>query len=149
MSDHPTRRRFLQSTAATAAAAAFLPRVPALGDDDATRLVQFPQKLGLILHTDRPPNLETPLNYFREDLTPNEAFFVRWHLALVPTSIDEKTFRLVLKGHVDQPLSLSLESLKKDFEPASVVAVNQCSGNSRAHFEPRVPGGQWGDGAMG
>jgi sulfite dehydrogenase len=32
---------------------------------------------------------------------------------------------------------------------ASIVAVNQCSGNSRSHFEPRVPGGQWGHGAMG
>ena len=30
-----------------------------------------------------------------------------------------------------------------------MVAVNQCSGNSRSLFEPRVPGGQWGNGAMG
>jgi len=63
--------------------------------------------------------------------------------------VHEATFRLVLKGHVDSPLSLSLDALKKDFEPTSVVAVNQCSGNSRSFFEPRVPGGQWGNGAMG
>ena len=28
-------------------------------------------------------------------------------------------------------------------------AVNQCSGNSRGFFQPRVPGGQWANGAMG
>jgi DMSO/TMAO reductase YedYZ molybdopterin-dependent catalytic subunit len=143
------RRQFLQTTAA-AAAATLLPRVPAFAADDAAiRFVKFPEKTDLILLTDRPPQLETPLKYFLQDLTPNDAFFVRWHLALIPTSIDEKTFRLVVKGHVDQPLSLSLDELRKGFEPASVVAVNQCSGNSRSFFEPRIPGGQWGNGAMG
>src|SRR5208282_3674764 len=28
-------------------------------------------------------------------------------------------------------------------------AVNQCSGNSRGFFDPRVAGGQWANGAMG
>jgi len=35
------------------------------------------------------------------------------------------------------------------FKPVFVAAVNQCSGNSRSFFQPRVPGGQWGHGAMG
>jgi hypothetical protein len=30
-----------------------------------------------------------------------------------------------------------------------LVAVNQCSGNSRGYFQPRVTGGQWSNGAMG
>jgi DMSO/TMAO reductase YedYZ molybdopterin-dependent catalytic subunit len=30
-----------------------------------------------------------------------------------------------------------------------IAAVNQCSGNSRGFFQPRVPGGEWGNGAMG
>jgi len=30
-----------------------------------------------------------------------------------------------------------------------LAAVNQCSGNSRGFFEPRVPGAEWADGAMG
>jgi hypothetical protein len=30
-----------------------------------------------------------------------------------------------------------------------LVAVNQCSGNSRGFLQPRVPGAQWGNGAMG
>lgn len=112
-------------------------------------LVRFPEKTDLILLTDRPPQLETPLKYFTQDLTPNDAFFVRWHLADVPTKVDTKTFRLTLKGNVEQELSLSLDELKQQFEPVSVTAVNQCSGNSRALFEPRVAGGQWMNGAVG
>ena len=42
-----------------------------------------------------------------------------------------------------------MEDLKTKFPPARVVAVNQCSGNSRGRFAPRVLGGEWGDGAMG
>ena len=30
-----------------------------------------------------------------------------------------------------------------------MAAVNQCSGNSRGFFEPRVDGGEWANGAMG
>lgn len=116
---------------------------------DSRQMVRFPEKTELILLTDRPPQLETPLKYFTQDLTPNEAFFVRWHLADVPIRVDTKTFRLNIKGNVEQELSLSLEELKQQFEPVSVTAVNQCSGNSRALFEPRVPGGQWLNGAVG
>jgi DMSO/TMAO reductase YedYZ molybdopterin-dependent catalytic subunit len=56
---------------------------------------------------------------------------------------------LNLTGFVDQPLSLSIDDLKNQFEPVSVVAVAQCSGNSRGFFTPRVAGGQWGNGAIG
>jgi DMSO/TMAO reductase YedYZ molybdopterin-dependent catalytic subunit len=113
------------------------------------QLVKFPEKTDLILLTDRPPNLETPLRWYRQDLTPNEAFYVRWHLGILPTRVDSGEFRLAVVGHVDRPLSLSLEELRKGFEAVSVVAVNQCSGNSRRYFEPRIPGAQWGNGALG
>lgn len=110
----------------------------------------FPEKASdLILHTDRPVNLETPLHYFRDDLTPNEAFFVRWHLPNLPKSIDLRSYRLAISGHVDKPQSLLVSELKSRFAPTTIVAVNQCSGNSRAAFEPRVPGVQWRAGAMG
>ncbi len=112
-------------------------------------LARYPQKTDLILLTDRPPQLETPLRYFQSDLTPNDAFFVRWHLSGIPTSVDEKSFRLEISGRVRKPLSLSLSDLRTKFEPVSLVALCQCSGNSRSLFEPRVPGGQWGNGAMG
>ena len=112
-------------------------------------MARFPEKTDLILLTDRPPQLETPIKYFQIDLTPNEAFFVRWHLAGIPFSVDTKTFRLAVHGQVNSELSLSLDDLKSQFEPVSIVAVNQCSGNSRSLFDPRVPGGQWGNGAVG
>jgi DMSO/TMAO reductase YedYZ molybdopterin-dependent catalytic subunit len=112
-------------------------------------MATFPEKTELILLTDRPPQLETPLHYFQKDLTPNDAFFVRWHLGIVPTTIDPATFRLSLGGHVEQALSLSVDEMKKNFEPVSYVAVAQCSGNSRSLYEPRVLGGQWGNGAVG
>jgi sulfite dehydrogenase len=111
-------------------------------------LVRYPQKTDLILLTDRPPQLETPLRYFQTDLTPNEAFFVRWHLSGIPTSVDTRSFRLDVTGHVRAPLSLSLHDLHSRFEAVSLVALCQCAGNSRSSFEPRVPGGQWGNGAM-
>jgi hypothetical protein len=37
----------------------------------------------------------------------------------------------------------------RNFKPVSVAATNQCSGNSRSRLQPRVPGAQWGNGAMG
>lgn len=114
------------------------------------KLVQFPQKRPLILLTMRPPQLETPFTVFNEGvLTPNDAFFVRYHLAGIPTSVDTDQFRLDVKGKVASPLRLSLAGLKSAFEPVEVVAVNQCSGNSRGFSRPRVPGGQLGNGAMG
>ena len=66
-------------------------------------LVRYPQKTDLILLTDWPPQLETPLRYFQSDLTPNQAFFVRWHLSGIPTSIDLREFRLEVGGHVQKP----------------------------------------------
>jgi len=113
-------------------------------------LVQLPQKRPLIGLTARPPQLETPFEVFDEGiLTPNDAFFVRYHLSGVPTAIDPASYRLTVGGHVDNPLALSLAELKRDFPVQEVVAVNQCSGNGRGFFAPRLGGGQLGNGAMG
>ena len=112
-------------------------------------LVRYPQKTDLILLTSRPPQLETPMKWFDRAITPNEAFFVRYHVFPIPAAVDLATWRLHVGGHVDRALELSMEDLKTKFPAVSVTAVNQCSGNSRGRFAPRVLGGQWGDGAMG
>lgn len=113
-------------------------------------LVAYPGKRPMLRLTARPPQLETPFAVFDEGaLTPNDAFFVRYHLAGLPTEIDLDTYRLDVAGHVATPLSLSLDALKRDFAPVEIVAVNQCSGNSRGFVEPRVGGGQLGNGGMG
>ncbi len=109
----------------------------------------FPQKGEMILQRTRPPLLETPFEVFDQGVfTPNDRFYVRWHWSVIPDEIDVAKFRLVVRGHVDSPLSLSLDELMA-LPRFEIAAVNQCSGNSRGLFTPRVPGGEWGNGAMG
>ncbi|OWK29893.1 molybdopterin-dependent oxidoreductase [Sphingomonas mucosissima] len=109
----------------------------------------FPQKGAMILQRARPALLETPMEVFQQSLyTPNDRFFVRWHWGDLPTSIDVETYRIRVGGHVERPLSISLAQLLR-MPRIELAAVNQCSGNSRGLFEPRVPGAQWGHGAMG
>jgi DMSO/TMAO reductase YedYZ molybdopterin-dependent catalytic subunit len=110
--------------------------------------MRFPGKVPMRALNDLPPCLEAPWSAFRTDLTPNEAFYVRWHLQIIPTAVDPRTWRLKVGGHVEHPLELSLDDLRR-MKQLSVVAVNQCSGNSRSLFAPRVPGAQWANGAMG
>jgi sulfite dehydrogenase len=113
-------------------------------------LVAYPGKRPLIRLTTRPPQLETPFSVFDEGvITPNDAFFVRYHLAGIPLKIDPDAFRVTIQGKVESPLSLTLTELKSNFEPIEITAVNQCAGNSRGFFEPRVAGGQLANGAMG
>ena len=112
-------------------------------------LVAFPQKRPLMVLTPRPPQLETPFSLFDEGVfTPNDAFFVRWHLADIPTSIDASKHRIRVTGAVDKALSLSIADLRR-MPAVEIAAVNQCSGNSRGFFAPRLAGGQWQNGAMG
>src|SRR5271170_565874 len=112
-------------------------------------LVAYPGKRPLIRLTTRPPQLETPFSVFNEGITtPNDAFFVRYHLGDIPKEIDSDKFHTEIKGQVNTPLTLSLADLR-GFEPVEVVAVLQCSGNSRGFVQPRVGGGQSGNGAMG
>ncbi len=155
----PESRRDWLKRAALVGAGSLINRALAAPESDAVtlpfangerKLVKFPQKRPLIMLTRRPPQLETPLSAFNEGIiTPNDAFFVRYHLANVPLKLDDETFRLTVKGSVKTELSLSLADLKKDYEQVEVTAVAQCSGNSRGFFTPRVGGGQLANGAMG
>ena len=114
-------------------------------------LVAYPEKRPLIVLTSRPPQLETPFEVFNDGLiTPNDAFFVRYHNAGIPTSIDADTHVIKIGGNaVGKPFELTMADLRGQFKPVEIVAVNQCSGNSRGHFSPRVTGGQLSNGAMG
>ena len=154
-----SRRRFLRATA-LAGAGGFLAGGAATALAEATvtlpfanglrPLVKYPQKRPLLLLTTRPPQLETPFSVFNEGvITPNDAFFVRYHHAQIPTEIDPEEFRVAIKGKVNTPLTLSVADLRKQFEPVELIAVNQCSGNGRGFSNPRVAGGQMGNGAMG
>ncbi|MBV8150174.1 MAG: molybdopterin-dependent oxidoreductase, partial [Candidatus Eremiobacteraeota bacterium] len=153
-----SRRAFLTSAAAAAALAAAGESAGAAQErwvelpmtNGRRPLVAYPQKRPLIVQANRPPILETPFSVFdKGELTPNDAFFVRWHEAGIPMTVDAQAFRLQVHGLVNKPLSLSVADLQTQFEPVEIVAVNQCSGNSRGLFNPRVPGGEWANGAMG
>lgn len=126
----------------------FSPPLPG-GPNERPLITNFPTKGPMVLQRTRAPLLETPFEVFDKGVfTPNDQFFVRWHWANIPTQIDVDAFRLTVRGHVNQTLSLSLPEILS-MPRAEVVAVNQCSGNSRGYFQPRVAGGEWGNGAMG
>ena len=136
----PSRRRFVQGAGLFALGASPLAALAAGRDtgegvtfaDGPRPMVTYPQKRPLIRVHTRPPHLETPFSVFNEGpITANDAFFVRYHLANIPLAVDPATYRLTVKGKVNTPLNLSLAELKALAEPVEVVAVNQCSGNSR------------------
>src|SRR5262245_66544508 len=95
------------------------PRMSALAQDDpllaGRPLVRYPEKTDLILLTPRPPQLETPMKYFDRAITPNVAFFVRYHVVPIPTAVDLATWRLKITGHVERPLELARDDLKTQF----------------------------------
>ncbi len=139
----------LLGTSAWKAAAATFVELPFL-NGQRQLVTNFPQKGAMLLQRSRPPLLETPFEVFDHGVfTPNDRFYVRWHLANIPTTIEPAVFRLNVRGHVREKISLTLADLVGDFEPFEIAAVNQCSGNSRGFFQPRVPGGEWANGAMG
>jgi len=58
----------------------------------------FPQKAEMILQRSRPPLLETPMEVFdRGVFTPNDQFYVRWHWAVIPNSVDVNSFKLLVR----------------------------------------------------
>ncbi|WP_345986423.1 molybdopterin-dependent oxidoreductase [Sulfurimonas sp. HSL-1656] len=146
------RRSFLKGALAGAGVTALGPEAFAAGqpvDNRKISSIPFPQKRPMITYSDRPPLLESPRYVFAHPVTPNDMFFVRWHMPDIPTHIDLGTFRIKVNGLVERELSLSVDQLKHDFEPVEVYAVLQCGGNSRSAFKPTAGGIQWGSGAMG
>ena len=92
-----TRREFLKTSggvilagtgqiipASVIGAIAGMPAELPEGTLESAALEALPGKVALIKRSYRPPNFETPLAYFREAFTPNNAFFVRYHLAGIP-----------------------------------------------------------------
>jgi DMSO/TMAO reductase YedYZ molybdopterin-dependent catalytic subunit len=108
----------------------------------------LPGKKPLIKLSYRPPNYESPIEYLRTEITPNDQFFVRYHLSDIPR-VDAKTWKLAIGGEgANEEIQLGLDELKQ-LPSAEVVALCQCSGNRRGLFQPHVPGVEWGYGAMG
>ena len=151
------RRDLLTGAAATALAtrAAQAADLPWLSSQlpDGTRaeagLATLPGKRPLIRLADRPPNYETQVQAFQDAITPNDQFFIRYHLAKIPDRAALQDWSLAIGGDAaGKPVTLTLDDLAA-LPQTEVVAVCQCSGNRRGLFQPHVPGVQWGYGAMG
>ncbi len=130
----PSRREWLAYTLAAAGLAG------------AQQAVTIPGKRPMLVHSDWPEDLETPVSYFTTWLTPNDVFFVRQHLPR--PKVDESAYRLTLNGRVSKELALTAADLRK-LPQYTVPATLECTGDGRAFFRPRVPGAQWGRGAIG
>lgn len=112
--------------------------------DDA---VSIPGKRSLILHNDRPEDLETPVSYYDSWLTPTSSFYVRQHIPR-PAPIDAGAYRLTVNGLVSKPVELTLADLQR-LPQQTVPATLECAGNGRGFYRPQVAGIQWGRGAIG
>jgi len=157
-----SRRYFLGSTAAAGAAlvgglgrlpeaeaaiADLTPGVPE-GVGSYATMATLPGKKPLIQLADRPPNYEAPIEYLRTPITPNDQFYVRYHLSDTP-EVDAKTYKISVGGDgANGQAEITLDDLKK-MPAVEVAAVNQCSGNRRGLSQPHVQGVEWGYGAMG
>jgi DMSO/TMAO reductase YedYZ molybdopterin-dependent catalytic subunit len=150
-----TRRSFLNTIAggiALANAGLMSRRAQAelpLGAVDSAVRDTLSGKQPLIKRSFRPPNYESPVEFFEEPITPNDRFFVRWHLSNIPR-VNVESWRLHVGGNgAERGLELTMDQLQRDFDHVELVAVCQCAGNRRGLSDPHVPGVEWGYGAMG
>ncbi len=149
------RREFFKKAVVTAGSVALGGTVLEAGetthpvDDRKITSIAFPEKRPMIMYSDRPPLLESPREVFTSALTPNDLFFVRWHMPMIPSHINRGSFKVKIDGHINREISLSLKDLKTKFKQVELTAVLQCGGNSRSAFHPTASGIQWGAGAMG
>jgi len=109
--------------------------------------VVIPGKGPMILHNDRPEDLETLVRSYNSYLTPVDIFFVRQHIPR-PGPIDPEAYRLTVNGMVSKPAQMTLADLRK-LPQYTVTATLECTGNGRGFYSPKVPGIQWGRGAVG
>jgi DMSO/TMAO reductase YedYZ molybdopterin-dependent catalytic subunit len=121
----------------------------AAGTRDEAVFDTLPGKQKLIKLSYRPPNYEAPLACLGSAITPNDRFFVRYHLSQIPNIAELQDWSLSLGGDAaGKEVKLSMADLAK-LPQTEVTAVCQCSGNRRGLSDPHVAGVQWGVGAMG
>lgn len=145
-----SRRRFLAAAAAGGAAAlgACEAPEPATGAEDAGQRTWFKDPTPLIRHG---TNLETPAEFIRGTITPNDLFFVRSH---GPTpEIDAATYRLRVEGDaVTSPLELTLDDVLA-LPSRALITYVECAGNWRSFFREThgrtATGTQWRTGGAG
>lgn len=101
---------------------------------------------GMIVRQHEPRNLEMPFGSLTEWTVPAERFYVRSHFAL--PKIDPAGFKLVVEGHVENRLELSLAEVKK-LAAVTTPLTLECAGNGRVFLVPAARGLQWAHGGVG
>src|SRR6267378_6878966 len=140
-----SRRAFLKTASAAAVAAGAVH--PLLSWAAENSAIAIPGKDGMIVRSSRFLDLETPVEFMTSWITPVNHFFVRNHM-FEPAKFDAKAWQLSITGEVEKPLTLTLADLEK-LSVHSIVNTMECAGNGRSLQNPKVPGIQWGKGAVG
>ncbi|MCY4498976.1 MAG: sulfite oxidase [Rhodospirillaceae bacterium] len=104
-------------------------------------------KDGLTVLNDRPLCAETPPHLLDDDITPTSRHFVR-NNGLPPEDVDAASWRLTIDGLVENPMTLSIDDLKRQFDVVTEALTLECGGNGRAFFDPPAKGNQWTYGAV-
>ena len=95
----------------------------------------------MIVRSYRFLDLETPVEFMTEWLTPVNHFFVRNHM-FEPAKVDASKWKLTIGGQVEKPIVFTLADLEK-VPVHSVTNAMECAGNGRTLQNPKVPGIQW------
>src|SRR5215210_7417585 len=98
----------------------------------------FDKHPDLVVRQVNPFNAGPPPKLLRQSyITPTALFFVRNH-GDVP-KVEADAYRLEVTGRVLQPLTLSLDDIKNNFEHVDVSATLQCAGNRREELSAVKP----------
>jgi DMSO/TMAO reductase YedYZ molybdopterin-dependent catalytic subunit len=102
----------------------------------------------MIVHNDRPWNIETPVHLLDDPFTPTDKMFVR-NNGLMPTDLNAEEWTLTIEGEsVPNPKTYTLADLKSKFKHYTYALVLECGGNGRSEMNPPATGNQWGYGAV-
>ena len=114
-------------------------------------LAQYGKDANLIVLGDKPFVAETPAHLLDDEVTPLDVLFVR-NNGLVPEreKLDADAWKLTIDGEsAEQPLTLSMADLKKNFSATTQHITLECAGNGRSEFYPLAKGNQWTTGGVG
>lgn len=90
---------------------------------------------------------ETPAHLLDDEITPIARHFIR-NNGKFPSRRDPSGWVLTIDGEVENPLRLTVATLKSQFQPVTLRLLLECAGNGRAGYVPRTPGEPWTVGAV-
>jgi DMSO/TMAO reductase YedYZ molybdopterin-dependent catalytic subunit len=97
----------------------------------------------LLVLSEEPLNAETKLDEKTPSITSAGRHYVRTHFPIPAAPLS-----IVLEGASPAPAAISLDEIRA-LPVRSMVVTLECAGNGRRFLDPKVPGEQWGLGAVG